>query len=191
MPLRMRTFVAVEVEPFTRDRLVGLQAQLGELADAVKWVEPPNLHLTLAFLGEVDAREIPKVCKAVSGAVTGFEPFTFTVAGLGAFPTPRRPKVLVANVAEGAEQMTALHGAVEAALVETGCYRREERAFTPHVTVGRVRGGVGEGLAPVVQKFAGFSGGQTTVREVRVLSSELKSSGPVYALLGRARLGSR
>lgn len=189
MPHRLRTFVAVDVEPFTRERLRGLQDQLADLAGAVNWVEPKNLHVTLAFLGEVDARETPRVCAAVATVAKAQPPFAFAIAGLGAFPTPRRPKVLVARVADGAEQLTALHEAVAAALVETGCYRREERAFTPHVTVGRVkRDGVAD-VAAAILKFAAFSAGASRVREMRVLASELRGDGPEYTILSRARLG--
>jgi 2'-5' RNA ligase len=189
MPQRLRTFVAVDIEPFTRERLRGLQAQLADLADAVNWVEPKNLHLTLAFLGEVDARETPKVCAAVAAVAKGRAPFAFAIAGLGAFPTPRRPKVLVARVTDGAEHLSTLHEAVAAALVETGCYRREERAFTPHVTIGRVKRDGAAGVAATILKFAAFSAGASRVREVRVLASELRGEGPEYTVLSRARLG--
>src|SRR4051812_39067407 len=103
MSYRYRTFIAVEVQQFSRDRLRGLQEQLAGIAYGVKWVEPRNMHLTLLFLGEIDARDVPKLCKTVEQAVSGFAPFSFSVAGLGAFPTPRRPRVLIAQVEEGAE----------------------------------------------------------------------------------------
>jgi len=189
MPHRLRTFVAVDVEPFTRERLRGLQHQLADLAGEVNWVEPKNLHLTLTFLGEVDARETPKVCAAVAAVAKVWPPFAFTIAGLGAFPTPRRPKVLVAKVTDGAEQLTTLHESVAGALVETGCYRREERAFTPHITVGRVKRDGATGVAAAILKFAAFSAGASHVREIRVLSSELRPDGPEYTVLSRARLG--
>ena len=65
MPQRLRTFVAVPLDRFTHDRLVGLQKRLADAGVPVKWVEPDNLHITLLFLGEVDAREVPAVCTAV------------------------------------------------------------------------------------------------------------------------------
>ena len=81
MPDRLRTFIAVEIEQFTRDRLVGLQERLAAGGAAAKWVERVNLHLTLLFLGEVDARETPDVCRAVSEASAEFAPFAMSIVG--------------------------------------------------------------------------------------------------------------
>jgi 2'-5' RNA ligase len=86
-------------------------------------------------------------------------------------------------------EMRALHDALEAPLLELGCYRREERAYTPHLTLGRVKGqAAAEPLAAAVKQFERWQGGQTQVREVQVLSSELRPDGPEYMVLSRAPL---
>jgi 2'-5' RNA ligase len=189
MPQRLRTFIAVALDAFTHDRLVGLQGRLAETGVPVKWVEPDNLHITLLFLGEVDAREVPAVCGAVEQACRGVAPFAMTLAGTGAFPNVRRPRTLIVRVAEGADEMRALHDAIEAPLLELGCYRREERTYTPHLTLGRVKGqAAAEPLAAAIKQFERWQGGQTQVREVKVLSSELRPQGPEYTVLCRAAL---
>jgi len=189
MPHRLRTFVAVGLDTFTHDRLVGLQQRLAAAGVPVKWVEPDNLHLTLLFLGEVDARETPAVCSAVTAVCRKRPPFAVTLAGAGAFPTPRRPRTLIVHVTEGGPELVALHDALEEPLLELGCYRREERPFKPHLTLGRVKGqAAAEPLTAAVQQFAGWQGGQTHVDEVLVMSSELKPQGPEYTVLCRARL---
>jgi 2'-5' RNA ligase len=188
--MRYRTFIAIDVSPFARDRLVGVQQQLSALADDVKWVEPDNLHLTLIFLGEVDERDVVDVCRAVTKSCADVAPFAFTLEGLGAFPTVRRPRTLIAKISEGHEAVRSLQKAIEPALLDLGCYRREERPFTPHVTIGRVkRDGSAEQLSVALLKFAAWSGGQTPVKEVLVLSSNLGPDGPKYSLLSRAKLG--
>jgi 2'-5' RNA ligase len=184
----MRTFVAVPVDRFTHDRLIGLQKRLAETGVPVKWVEPENMHITLLFLGEVDARETPAVCAAVQEACRNIRPFGLTLAGAGAFPTPRRPRTLIVHVTEGAAEMVALHDAIEAPLLELGCYRREERTYKPHLTLGRVKKEAAEPLAAAVQQFEAWEGGQSHVDEVLVLSSELRHEGPEYAVMCRARL---
>jgi 2'-5' RNA ligase len=74
-------------------------------------------------------------------------------------------------------------------LVDLGTYRREDRPFKPHVTIGRVRGRVqGDAIATAIHKFASWEGGQTQVSELLVMSSELKSDGPEYTVLSRAPL---
>ena len=99
-------------------------------------------------------------------------------------------EVISFGVWEGsAEELRALHNALERPLLELGCYRREERGYTPHVTLGRVRA-VDDpaALAAVVQQFAKWQGGQTQVREVLVMSSEIGPEGPEYTVLSRAKL---
>jgi 2'-5' RNA ligase len=189
MPQRLRTFIAVPLNKFTHDRLVGLQKRLVATDVPVRWVEPENLHITLLFLGEVDARETPALCRAVEQVGRQTRPFAVTLAGAGAFPTPRRPRTLIVHVTEGGPELVALHDALEAPLLELGCYRREDRAYKPHLTLGRVKGqSAAEPLAVAVKQFEGWQGGQSHVEEVLVLSSELRFQGPEYAVLCRARL---
>jgi RNA 2',3'-cyclic 3'-phosphodiesterase len=188
MPQRLRTFIAVPVDRFTHDRLVGLQKRLADTGVPVKWVEPDNLHITLLFLGEVDAREVPAVCAAVEQACRRVGPFAITLAGAGAFPTPRRPRTLIVHVTEGGAELVALHDAVEAPLLELGCYRREERTYKPHLTLGRVRAQAAEPLAAAIKQFETWQGGQSHVDELLVMSSELRPQGPEYTVLCRAKL---
>ena len=189
MSHRLRTFIAVDVAPFTRDRLKGLQSQLAAIGGSVRWVEPGNLHVTLLFIGEVDPRETPKICQAVADAVKSIASFEFNVAGLGAFPTPRRPRILIAKIDQGADGLKQLHEAIEPGIMDLGGYRREERPFTPHVTLGRIsRDADADSLAGAIAKFEVWTGGQTRVREVRVMASQLRSEGPEYSVLSRAKL---
>jgi 2'-5' RNA ligase len=191
MPQRLRTFIAVPVDRFTHDRLVGLQKRLANTGVPVKWVEPENMHITLLFLGEVDARETPAVCSAVEQACRSIRPFGLTLAGAGAFPTPRRPRTLIVHVTEGGPEMVALHDAVETPLLELGCYRREERTYKPHLTLGRVKKEAAEPLAAAVKQFEAWQGGQSHVDEVLVMCSELRHEGPEYTVLSRAKLRGR
>jgi 2'-5' RNA ligase len=95
-----------------------------------------------------------------------------------------------AGVGTGAQEVVALHDAVEAPLLELGCYRREERQFTPHVTLGRVKSDrPNERLAQALAREAGWRGGEAVVREVLVMSSQLTPRGPVYSVLSTAPLG--
>ncbi len=187
---RLRTFIGVDIGKAIRDRAVSLQENFARLGTDVKWVEPENLHVTLLFLGEVDDREVPAVCRAVAEETQKHAPFAMCIEGAGCFPTPRRPRVLWIGVGEGAEQLCALHDGLEPPLLELGCYRREERKYKPHITLGRVRSDrATEQLAAALTKQAKWQGGQTKVDEILVLSSELTPKGPVYSTLSRAKLG--
>jgi 2'-5' RNA ligase len=189
---RIRTFIAVGIDKTIRDHAVTLQETLGRSGADVKWVEPENLHVTLLFLGEVDDRELPAVCRVVADVAAGLAPFEMSVEGAGAFPNARRPKTLWVGVGEGLEELVTLHDALEPPLLDLGCYRREERQYTPHLTLGRVKGEAGtDQLATALARRTDWQGGRVRVREVLVMSSDfsVRPEGPTYTVLGRGKLG--
>ena len=104
-------------------------------------------------------------------------------------PTPRRPKVLWGGVTDGANPLQRLYTALEEEMLELGCYRTEERGYTPHLTLGRVNTPeAGFALAPELPKRMAWQGGRVSVDEVLVYSSEMEPNGPVYTVIGRAPL---
>ena len=187
---KARTFIAISPGKKIRDRLLWLQNKFAEEGAQAKWVEHDNLHVTLLFLGEVGMVTVPQVCKAVARATEEFAPFNMTIEGVGCFPTPRRPRVLWVGVGEGREEVTAIHDALEEPLMDLGCYRREERRYVPHLTIGRIQGNRndGVGLEGPLEEYADWKAGEITVKEILVMGSELTRSGPIYSVLSRAKL---
>lgn len=185
---RTRTFLGVAVSADTRRRCTTLQTELAAVAE-VKWVDPPNLHVTLLFLGDLDDRDLVDVCKVASAAARREPPFSLRVYGLGAFPTPRRPKVLWGGITDGAESLLRLYAAIAAPLIESCVYRKEDRDYTPHLTLGRANADEDSNILAVeLPKRMAWDGGQTEVEEVLVYSSELRRAGPEYAVLARSPL---
>src|SRR5262245_299731 len=118
--LKLRTFIALPLEDAVRRRVVSLQEEFGESQVDVKWVEPENLHVTLLFLGEIDAREVLDICKTVRASAATMSPFSIEVAGVGCFPNPRRPRTVWIGVGEGRAQVVRLHDAIEDGLLRLG-----------------------------------------------------------------------
>ena len=186
---RKRTFLGIDVGPEVRARLVSLQEELAAIAGDVKWVEPENLHITLLFLGEVDQREIIDLCRATQKAVAHLPAFTMSIAGVGCFPNARRPRTLWVGVEAGSEEVCAVHDAIETPLLEMGSYRRETRAYVPHVTLGRARGEAAmDELAKAMAGHKNWCAGETQVRDVQIMRSDVTPNGPIYTVLGRAKL---
>ena len=187
---RLRTFVAIDPGKAVRDRLVALQEALARGGAEVKWVEHDNLHVTLLFLGEVNDTDVPAVCGVVAEEAGKLGAFALSVEGAGCFPHARRPRIVWAGLQQGRQEVCVLHDALEPPLLELGCYRREERKYTPHITLGRVRNErASAALAVSLARHTGWMAGETMVREVHVLSSELTPHGPIYTVLSRAKLG--
>lgn len=186
---RTRTFIGVDIGDAIRASATALQKELAKTGATVKWVTPESMHVTLLFLGEVDDRELHAVCKAVKEAAATEPPFALRVSGVGAFPTPRRPKILWAGITDGAEPLQRLNVALEERMLDLGCYRKEERGYTPHLTLGRAQGDADAfTLAAELPKRLAWEGGRFAVDEVLVYSSENDRDGPVYTVIGRAPL---
>lgn len=189
MTERIRSFIAVPLPEEVR-RAVGMTIEeLRGFGADVGWVRPENLHLTLRFLGEQGERELDRVREALAEATAEASPFTVSLQGLGAFPLRGTPRVIWVGVAEGADQLSALQAAVEAALAQRG-FRPEERAFHPHLTIGRVRGTRGiQALAGALRDEQLF--GEAEVAVVHLMCSDLHPGGARYSVLGGFALGGR
>jgi 2'-5' RNA ligase len=187
---RTRTFIAVDPGPAIRDRLTALQEELAGATEGIKWVEEENLHVTLQFIGEVGDRDLVAVCRAVEKTAAAQKQFALKVAGVGGFPNARRPRIVWAGITDGSAELIAVHAALIEPLEAIGCWRREERAYHPHLTLGRTKSDdPSEQLAKLLSKHESWTGGETTIREILVMASELTRQGPTYTVLSRAKLG--
>ena len=187
--LRLRTFIAVMLQDAVRRRVAALREEFAVAGPEVKWVEPENMHLTLVFLGEVDALELVGICRAVRQVASAMPPFELGAAGVGCFPNARRPRTVWVGVEEGRAELVALHHALEDALLKLGAYRREERDFTPHITLGRLKeDDATPEFRALLKREADWHGGRQAVREIHVMGSELTADGPRYTVLSREKL---
>lgn len=189
---RTRTFIGIDIGDGIRKNAVSLQETLAKTGAQVKWAAPEGLHVTLLFLGEVDNRELHAVCKEVAAVAATEAPFVLRVGGVGAFPNARRPKVVWGGITDGAEPLLRLNAGLEERMFELGCYRKEERGYTPHLTLGRAAGDSDAALlAAELPKRLTWDGGRFAVDEVLVFSSDMGRGGPVYTVIGRAPLGAK
>ena len=149
----------------------------------MKWVRPENIHLSLKFLGEIDAAREPELVAALkqaSGARSEPRPLTLQITGFGVFPDYHRPHVLWAGVTPE-PGLELLQHRIEQAFAPLG-FPTEARPFRPHVTLGR---------AARVAKPRDFKGLEAiladtafdetvTIAEVDLMQSTLDKDGPVY-----------
>lgn len=189
----MRVFIALELEPAVRELLGQTQDRLRRSLDErwVRWVQPHNIHLTLKFLGEVEAAQVKGISSAIEAAAARHGPCKFTVAGVGTFPNPERARVLWVGLQDLAGDLAGLHEGMEAALERAG-FEREGRAYTPHLTLGRVRDGIGRQallrLAQALTSFPAFTPVASSSGQVILVRSDLRPDGAVYHLVSRHTL---
>ena len=133
----MRLFVAVNLPPALRDRLYDATAPVRAAAPDVSWIRSELLHFTVKFLGEVDEAAVAPLSDGLGTAAARHGPFAVTLAAAGAFPNFARPRVVWIGVRDQ-RPLSALAEDVEQACALLG-FEREARAFTAHLTLGRVR----------------------------------------------------
>lgn len=184
----MRAFIAIAVPPDIRGRIAKVQEGLDMLDIDVKLVEPENLHYNIKFLGEVTEADIAKVTAVLDQTVPQYDSFNLRIAGLGAFPQATYARVAWLGAKEGAQQLTALAEAIELALADAG-FRREEKQFTPHLTLARISSGQHKTeLITLLTEQADVDIGIIHVNEVILFKSELTPNGPVYTPMHRVKL---
>lgn len=137
----MRLFIAIELQEELRQALASVREQRPLEGEGVRWVSADLMHLTLRFLGEVDAARLAHVTQLVSETSSSLTAFDLVVRGLGCFPSLRAPRVFYAGV-EGtqgpSDPLTRLAAKLESRLREEG-FDPDDRPFRPHVTLARIR----------------------------------------------------
>lgn len=132
----MRLFVALALPEAVRKELSRIVGLIAPVNPGVRWVPEENYHLTLAFLGGVSDERVSDVVSALRSGVAGIVAGSARLDVLGAFPSARRARVLWVGLADAEGVIARLSTAVGEAVAALG-FPREDRPFTPHVTVGR------------------------------------------------------
>ena len=185
-----RIFFAIAVPERLGHDLVRLQTALTPELPGCRWVTTLPFPLTLAFLGDVRDRDSTGLHELVASSVCSFPPCDLALAGLGAFPSPVRPRVLWAGLSvPNSELLLDIRKTVVAAAAEAGCPCADER-FHPHVTLGRfkfARRGPCD-LSELMERYRTWSCGDFTALEVIGFASRLVGGHPTYEALSHARL---
>lgn len=192
-----RTFVAIELGDQARAYLVRAIGRLGRALPPVRWVDPAGIHLTLAFLGELDEARLPAVDVAVDIAAQAARPFTLEVAGLGTFGPPFAPHVVWAGVGGDLRRLRELHATLAVALEAQG-FARDVRPFSPHLTLARLRDPLAPDETARLQQLVAAAGSRSQRRgsgavipvdQISIMKSEQLRPTSRYTCLRAVRLG--
>ncbi|MBM11327.1 MAG: RNA 2',3'-cyclic phosphodiesterase [Chloroflexi bacterium] len=190
---KVRSFIAIPVPPDGINILKRTVEQLdSDFGRNVRWVRPEGIHLTLKFMGDIPGDMVTKVDSALPEVAADFAPFSLSLSGLGVFPNARRPRVLWAGITGDMDALSALQLAVDDAVADLGL-PREQREFSPHLTLGRVRRETPEGqLRKIGRAMAegDLSGDFSWQADaVHLMRTELDPAGSRHYLVGAASLG--
>lgn len=197
-----RTFIAIELSDEARSYLHQEIEQLARALPRVHWVDPETLHLTLAFLGELDDAQLAKASTAAREAAQTAHPFYVRIGSLGMFGPAQQPRVIWIGLAGDLQPLLGLQARLANRLAQDG-FALEERAYAPHLTLARIKsplsppelGILRQQLAPAAS--AGHGGSQPSpptspgdqahptipVAHLSVMKSELTRAGAQYTRL--------
>ena len=183
----MRTFVAIELPDEVKRGISQVQEELKRAGGDAAWTRPEGIHLTLKFLGDVPDAKVPDILDALAVA-RGAGRLRIEVAGAGAFPNVKAPRVLWLGLAGDIDRLSLLQKTVEEEMVRRG-FEPEDRKFAPHLTLARIKY-----LRPrfswqqAIEGMGGIHLGSFEVTAVSLMKSELQRTGAVYAEIGSVEL---
>ena len=180
--------MAIELDDSGRRSLGEAQRLLRSFDRLVRWPPAQNLHLTLKFLGEVPDADVPGVCEAARLAAGRSAPFGFALEGLGCFPPKGPVRIVWAGVKPDGDGLPRCQRAVEEEMARVG-FEPENRPFSPHLTIGRVRQGPNTRDLRAAVETTEWAGPRQRSEELVLFESQLRPTGAVYTRVAGCRLG--
>jgi RNA 2',3'-cyclic 3'-phosphodiesterase len=181
----IRCFIAIELPEQVKRFLDTTSSDLKKCGADVKWVRSSGIHLTLKFLGNVKIELIPVIDQRVRPIFARQSRIDVHVSGLGAFPSLGRPRVIWAGLQVSGNALSNLVRQLEQELELIG-FNAEKRAFSPHLTLGRVRSGKGGAdLIQAVRQRMDMAGPTFEADHAVLFKSVLKPSGAEYFAISR------
>ena len=194
----MRIFVALDLDPAIREQIQKFVEQIRTAAPDARWISGESLHVTLKFIGEKADAEVPHIEASLRSIHA--EPLQVRFRGAGFFPTPRAARVFWIGIQADAA-LSRLASSIDESLVKLGI-PKEDRAFAPHLTLARTRGGSGAHgrnkgdksnrqfvkLQDFLAKHPAPDFGTMTAREFFLYRSQLSSRGSQYTKIARFEL---
>jgi len=188
--MQHRIFIAINFPEEIKRELEKFQSRWPELP--IRWVKPENLHITLAFLGYLTDEELVEILRITKEVTQRHRPFSINLTKICYGPPKKTPPRMIWVEGEKSKDLANLQIDLEKSLTSSGKikFEPEERSFTSHITLGRIRQWEFRQIEPeerpAVEEEISLS---FDVSSIEVMESFLKRAGPEYEILERAELG--
>ncbi len=184
----MRTFIAIEISDEVRSGLAAFQKELRDTGAQVRWVRAETMHLTLAFLGEVPEPGLEQVRAAMELGAEGSPTLHLNVSGAGTFGSRRSPRVVWAGLRGDVTALQNLQRKLAEALRTAG-FETEDRPFSPHITLGRIRGKRNmDAMLERIDAASDRSFGTIDADATLLFKSDLRPEGAVHSAIHEVSL---
>ena len=183
-----RTFIALEMNEAQQRHLEEVIHRVAQVLPSVRWVNPSSIHLTLAFLGELDDTRLNAAIDAAYAAASQVSVFSYSLSRVGIFGSPRDPRVIWIGIEERSGSLQRLQRILNQELVTRG-FEVEKRPFSPHLTLARVKVQLPPDELQQLQallkgpQYGLLSDQHYLVHHLDVMKSQLQRTGAHYARL--------
>lgn len=184
----MRSFIAIEISAEARECLAAFQRELRATGAQVRWVRPEAMHLTLAFLGEVDEKYLDDIRAAMTLSAEASPPLQLELQGTGTFGSSRSRRVVWVDIRGDVDGLQKLQTQLAEALRAAG-FETEDRKFSPHITLGRIHGRRNlDGMMKRVDAASDRRFGSITVNNLTFFRSTLRPEGALHTVVFQSEL---
>lgn len=183
-----RLFIAIKISPSKsfKSKLSDIKERLKQ--STIKWVDSMNFHITLKFLGDVEEYYINSMIALLDQIAERNSGFALESSGFGFFGKTRQPRVIWYGFKSNA-YLDKLQHSIEVSLTELG-FEKEEKNYTPHLTIGRIKSLFPEDNLKEVLSVPGAISEYYPVAKFSLIKSTLKAEGPSYQVLKDFKLKS-
>ena len=195
MTQRIRCFAAIEISGSIKSQIEKILYEFSsEFSDCVKWITENNIHLTLKFLKDFNYLHVRPLENEMKQKLCSIPIFQIKSRQIGFFPSAINPRIVWLGIT-APPQIKIIYDEIEN-ITSTYGYHKENRSFTPHVTIGRIRNTAGKGqLLKLIDKVKSYSSllapASMDVQEIALIKSTLTPQGPKYEQLFKIRLFSK
>src|SRR5581483_2567887 len=188
-----RTFIALEMNTALQRHLEEVTRQVARALPGVRWLDPAGIHLTLAFLGELNDEQLSEAMNASATAARQVRAFSYRLSRLGIFGSPRQPRIIWMGIEEPSGSLIRLHRLLNQELEQRG-FEIDKRPFSPHLTLARVKSPLTPAEQQELQRL--LADDQRDIASptdypaslIHVMKSELSRSGAHYTSLREYKL---
>jgi RNA 2',3'-cyclic 3'-phosphodiesterase len=188
-----RTFIALELDESLHRYLGETTRRMAQELPGLRWVAPEGIHLTLAFLGELNDEQLAEALRATERAAREVSPFEYRLARPGLFGSPKQPRVIWIGIDEPSGNLQLLHRQLSLELVQHG-FEVDTRPYSPHLTLARIKGPLKQEEQQRLQQLLSDRDPRPysptyRVSHLSVIKSELMRTGSRYSSLLDVALG--
>jgi len=186
--MAIRLFIAIEIEKRIKERILDYLKHLKKADTGVRWVAYENIHITVKFLGNIDAKMLPALINSIDNVLSCFSPFRIQIGNVGAFPTVKKPRILFVCIQDKENNLLKIFERLEKGIEEYGI-KRDTKNYVGHITIGRTKSQKNlRKLIDLLQADSDRFFGQEKVRHISLIQSELTPDGPIYTTIKKFQL---